>query len=64
MATIEMVGDHGYGPFEKVLIATPPKFSMPFTQVFHSLSYFCHMKTNIFSNTNSEHEIPPTHPIA
>jgi hypothetical protein len=35
MANMEMVGDHGYGPKEKVLIATPPKFSKPFTQVFH-----------------------------
>jgi hypothetical protein len=35
MATMEMVGDHGYGPKEKVLIPTPSKFSMPFTQVFH-----------------------------
>jgi hypothetical protein len=35
MATIEMVGDHENGPLEKVQIATPPKFSMPFTQVFH-----------------------------
>jgi hypothetical protein len=35
MATMKMVGDHGYGPKEKVLIATPSKFSMPFAQVFY-----------------------------